>query len=336
MALRLLATAACLASLSQATPAAGQSLTVELTQTGGYSTEDIAAAAAQLRAFGDAPGAVRYNVEAAWGARSNGDVESDVFGGAYPYDNRVQFIEAYAERTFQPGRGLVGLRAGRYRTPFGISSGSDHAYYGFLRPPLIRYDDYYALSNNFLEQGADLIVGTPRLSLEASAGVPADVGDARRRSGLDTVLRAQGYAGSLIAGASYIRTRPYQSPEFAHGVATFAGVDVRWMRSGIQLRGEWITGRPFDGTTTTGGYGDLIVHRPGMGPVTAVFRAERLDYVAEPPFDLSATRFTAGSRIRLLDNLALSIEIVRQRLNLDPPPPRHAVDVALTYSLRRD
>ncbi len=334
--MRILAAAACLAALSHATAAAGQSLSVELTQTGGYSTEDVGAAAAQLRVFGDAPGAVRYNVEGAWGARSNDDVESDVFGSAYPYDNRVQVIEAYAERMFQPGRGLFGIRAGRYRTPFGISSGSDHAYYGFLRAPLIRYDDYYALSNNFLEHGADIVVGTPRLSLEASAGVPADVGEAKRPSGLDTVLRAQGYAGSLILGASYIRTRPYQSPEFAFGHAKFTGVDVRWMRSGIQLRGEWIAGQPFDGTTTTGGYGDLIVHRPGMGPVTAVFRAERLDYDADPPFDLTATRYTAGSRIRLLDNLALSVEVVHQRLTLEPRPPRGAVDVALTYSLRRD
>ena len=79
-------------------------------------------------------------------------------------------IEAYGERTFQPGRFLVGIRGGRYRTPFGISSGSDHAYNGFLRAPLIRYDDYYALSNNFLEHGADVIVGVPRLTLEVSAG----------------------------------------------------------------------------------------------------------------------------------------------------------------------
>jgi hypothetical protein len=245
-------------------------------------------------------------------------------------------MEAYAERMFQPDGRLFGIRAGRYRTPFGIYSGSDHAYIGFLRAPLIRYDGYYALSNNFLEQGADVIVGTPRLSLEASAGVPADVGEAERRSGMDAVLRAQACAGSLIVGGSYIRTHPYQPPEWAKGHAKFAGVDVRWMRNGVQLRGEWITGQPFDGTTTTGGYGDLILHRPGMGPVTAVFRAEHLDYDTIPPFDLSATRYTAGSRIRLLGNLSLAVEVVHQRLTLDPPPPRAAVDVALTYSLRRD
>ena len=104
-------------------------------------------------------------------------------------------IEAYGERTFQPRQGLIGIRVGRYRTPFGISSASDHAYIGFLRAPLIRYDDYFALSNSFLEHGADVIVGTPRLSLEASIGVPADVGTVQRRSGVDTVMRGQSVFG---------------------------------------------------------------------------------------------------------------------------------------------
>jgi hypothetical protein len=33
---------------------------------------------------------------------------------------------------------LHAFKAGRYRTPFGISSGSDHAYMGFQRAPLVR------------------------------------------------------------------------------------------------------------------------------------------------------------------------------------------------------
>ena len=45
------------------------------------------------------------------------------------------------------GDGLRAVRAGRYRTPFGLAAASDHAYIGFLRPPLIRYGDYFALSS---------------------------------------------------------------------------------------------------------------------------------------------------------------------------------------------
>ena len=149
---------------------------------------------------------------------------------------------------------------------------------GFLRAPLIRYDDYYALSNNFLEHGADVIVGVPQLSLEVSAGIPADVGSASRRQGLDTVVRGQGALGALIVGISYIHTKPYQDEYFAKGSAVFTGVDVRFMHAGVQARGEWISGRPFDGTTTTGGYADPDRSSTRMGPITAVMRAEHLAY----------------------------------------------------------
>ena len=198
----------------QAAVASRQSVTVEVAQTVGFSTDDVAAAATQVRAFGDVASAC----DSWWRVRGpqRSDTTSDAFGAAYPTMG-IQVIEAYGERTFQPGRGLVGVRLGRYRTPFGISSASDHAYIGFLRAPLIRYDDYFALSNNFLEQGVDVVVGMPRLTLEVSVGVPADVGEAHRRSGLDTVVRGQGAFGSAIVGVSYIDTKPYQPATFAFG-----------------------------------------------------------------------------------------------------------------------
>ena len=77
--------------------------------------------------------------------------------------------------------------------------------------------------------------------------------------------------------------------------------------AGIQARGEFITGRPFDGTTTTGGYVDLLVHRVGMGPVTAVARLERLDYDTTSPFILFARRAMAGARIRIPGGLTAQI-----------------------------
>jgi hypothetical protein len=331
MAMRFLPVAFCGALLVSAPTAQAQSLVVDANQTVGFSTEDVEAVATQLRASGEIVAGIRFMVEGAWAARS--DTLTDAFGAAYPYTSRVQVIEAYGERMFQPRRSLVGIRLGRYRTPFGISSASDHAYIGFLRAPLIRYDGYFALSNNFLEHGADVIVGVPRFSLETSVGVPADVGTAERRPGTDVVMRGQGTLGAMIVGVSYITTNPYQPAFFAHGRAVFKGIDVRWMRDGVQARGEWIAGRPFDGTSTTGGYADLIVHRPAMGPVTAVLRGERLAYDAKPPFDLYAQRYTAGARIRVFQQLAAQIELVHQTYEL---PQRHptALDVALTYSVR--
>ncbi|MES1256280.1 MAG: hypothetical protein ABUS56_11760 [Acidobacteriota bacterium] len=303
-----------------------------MAQTVGYSSQNITAGATQIHTFGEVGAGVRFNVEASWAARS-ADV-GDAFGGAYPYGNRVQIIEAYAERIFTPRGGLVVTRGGRYRTPFGISSASDHGYVGFLRPPLIRYDDYYGLANTFLEEGVDVVVGTPRLSVETSLGVPADVGEAVRRPGLDVVVRGQAAFGDVIVGLSHIRSRPYLPATFAGGHVEFTGVDVRWMRAGVQMRGEWIWGQPFDGTRTHGGYADLIVHRPRMGPVTAVMRAERLAYDAVAPFELYANRVTVGSRIRLLDQLSAQVGLVHQSRTLSAETL--ALDVGLTLSLRRD
>jgi hypothetical protein len=313
-------------------PLYGQSLSGEIAQTGGYSSTGNAAAASQVRVFGDAALGVTFNLESAWAVRSGDD--TDAFGAAYPYDGRVQVIEAFGERVFRPGRALVAVRAGRFRTPFGISNGSEHGYSGFLRAPLMRYDNYFALSNNFLENGVSVIAGRPNLYLETAVGTPGDVGDAVRPAGADTIVRLQAAYHSVIVGLSHISTRPYQSPQFAHGPATFTGVDARWMRSGVELRGEWIAGRPFDGTRTTGGYVDVLVHRPGLGPVTAVLRAERLAYAATPPFDLYAHRYTAGARVRLLAPLSLQMNILWQ--HGVPAQERSALDLALTYVIRLD
>src|SRR5438128_12238174 len=119
----------------------------------------------RLRGFGEMKSGMRFFVEAAWATRRSEDDDSgsDAFGAAYPYTDRAQVIEAYAERTFRPRHALAGVRLGRYRMPFGISNASEHAYSGFLRAPLVRYDGYFALSNNFLEHGADVIVGVPWL-----------------------------------------------------------------------------------------------------------------------------------------------------------------------------
>lgn len=313
--------------------ASGQSLAVEASQSVGASSESIAAAGTQIRLLGEALPGLRWNVEGAWATRSRD--ESDVFGTAYPYDGSLELIEAYAEYHVASGRGLRSIKGGRYRTPFGISSASDHAYIGFLRPPLIRYGEYFALSSGYLEHGLDVVVGVPRLSVEASVGVPADVGDAIRRSGVNTVMRAEGVAGALILGASFIDTTPYMPARFAKGRARFGGVDARWMKGGVLLRGEWLGGRPFDGTSTTGGYADLIVHRPFMGPVTALVRAERLAYDAAPPRALSSHRYSAGARIRLWKALAASVGIAHQAGQITQRR-RTALDVGLTGSFRHD
>jgi len=316
-------------------PAHAQALTAEVAVTVGASTDNNeVAAATQVRIFGDARAGIRYFAEASWARTTEGD--SDAFGAAYPYGNQLQVVESYGERIFTPQGSLLAVRAGRYRTPFGISSGSDHAYTGFLRAPLIRYGGYFALSNNFLEHGVDVLVGSPRLSLEGSLGRPADIGAAVRRPGMDGVVRVQAYAGPFIIGVSHIRTSPYQPALFSSGRTEFTGVDARFMREGIQVRGEIITGHPFDGVSTTGWYADAIVHHVGMGPVTAVARVEQLDYdTPVSVFVLHTRRQTFGARVRLLDTLSAQVNLLHQTGQLDATYGPRALDVAMTYTFRR-
>ncbi|MGE0462529.1 MAG: hypothetical protein AB7Q16_14270 [Vicinamibacterales bacterium] len=325
--------AASAAWLLQAGAVTGQTLAVEVTQSAGTSSESISALGTQVRLLGEAVPGLRWNVEGAWATRSRD--ESDVFGAAYPYEGRAEIIEAYGEFLFAGTRGLRAVKAGRYRTPFGIASSSDHAYIGFHRPPLVRYGEYFALSSGYLEHGVDVVVGVPRLSVEASVGLPADVGSAIRRSGVNTVARAEAAAGALIVGASVIDTTPYLPERFARGRARFAGVDARWMKGGVMVRGEWLAGQPFDGTRTTGGYADVIVHRPFMGPVTALARAERLAYDAAPPHALYSQRYSAGARVRLWKSVAVSAGVVYQAGQVTQRR-RTALDLGLTGSFRRD
>jgi hypothetical protein len=327
----LIVAVGCVLPIAGATTVQAQTITTEGAVSVGVSSDNVSAVAMQLRAFGEVRGGIRYFVEGAW-AEASADT-SDAFGAAYPYGNHVQAIEAYGERIFEPHGMIVGIRAGRFRPPFGISNGSDHAYTGFLRAPLVRYDGYFALSNEFLEHGTDFVVGIPELTVEGAVGVPADVGESSREPDIDTIVRVQSSAGPFIIGASHIRTSPYQTGRFVQGRTEFTGFDLRWMRSGVQLRGEWLTGQPFNGATTTGWYADAIVHRVAMGPVTAVGRIERLEYDVRPPFDLHTHRETIGARVRILEGLSAQLNMLHQIGQPTAYKPQ-AVDVGVTYSLR--
>jgi hypothetical protein len=318
------------ACMLTASTARAQSITTEAAVTAGGSTDSLAAGAVQLRGFGDILGGVRYFGEASFAQTSDSD--NDSFAAAYPYGGRLEVIEAYAERMFRPNNAIVGIRAGRFRTPFGIYNSSDHAYTGFLRPPLIRYDEYSGISNYFLEHGADLVVGVSGLQVETALGAPADVGSGVRRSGLDTIVRVQGYYGPIIAGVSHIRTKSLQSADDSR--SDFTGLDLRWMRAGVQLRGEWMAGHPFEGATTNGWYADAIVHLVPMGPVTAVARVERMGF-EEPAEneDETLARQTIGARVRIAGGFSLNVNLVHRTGELGTYKP-NSLDVGLTWSGR--
>ena len=320
-----------LLALVVAVPTGAQSMTGEADVSAGRSTETISAAGVQARLFGPISRSDwRIFLEATWGAVTASD--SDAFGAAYPYDRTLRPMEMYVERMFRPSGLLVGVRAGRYRTPFGISGRSDHAYNGFTRAPLIRYGSNWSLSNTFLDAGVDLLVGTPRFQVETSVGMPTDEGEYQRRRGPSAVIRAQTYYRSLVVGASHLRANPSDPAAWATGRMVFSGVDARWAHQGLVLRGEWLDGRPFDDVSTRGGYLDVMFDREWMGPVTAVARIEKLDYFAGA-HSAFYHRQTVGGRVRLSRMLALQLNLIRQPDGLTHGR-RIALDTGLTFSAR--
>jgi hypothetical protein len=334
--------------LSMSAVAHGQTVSAEADITAGYSGEEVRAAATQVRLFGDGPAGIRYFGEASWAGRWAENnyilgaglmigvdrIGTDVFGAAYPYRQRLQVMEVYAERQFTHRALILGVRGGQFRTPFGIYTRSDYGYSGFIRPPLLRYDGYYGVSNNWLEQGAVVTAGLPQLFVEASLGRPHDVGTSERRSGADESIRVQGYHGPFIVGISHARSNPYLPTTFAFGRQVFTGVDLRFATStGFQIRSEVLKGQSFEGVSTTGWYVDGLVHRPVMGPFTAVVRTEAIDYDASAPFARSAKRVTLGTKIRLPGRLMTQVNFVHQSGDM-PRIYDSSLDFSVTYSMR--
>lgn len=329
---RRLAAAVVAAGLAPVSTFAQQSAALEVVQSVGASSESVVSAALQVRGLADAGRGLRAVVEGSWADRSRD--AGDVFGAAYPYGGRVDLIEAYAEWG-RSGHGLRAVRAGRYRTPFGLAAASDHAYIGFLRPPLVRYGSYFALSSGYLEHGVDVLAGVSRVSLEVSASRPADVGTAIRRGGTTKAARAEVALGPAVVGVSALNTTPYLPARFAHGRAKFTGVDLRVMTGGVQVRGEWLEGQPYAGRTTTGGYLDLIVHTRRMDRVTALGRIEKLDYPAPSAFALFTKRATVALRVRTWQGAAVSVGLSHQG-GQQTQRRRTALDLGMTWVLRQD
>ena len=318
-----------------AVQAGAQGVTAEISTTGGVSSDHVLAAATQARLFGEVR-TVRFFAEGAWTRsteREDGQ-SSEAFTTAYPYEGPPRLMDAYAERRFGNTTAVASLRGGRLRTPFGIYDASDHAYNGFLRAPLIRYEGYWSLTNSLLEHGVNLMAGTSWLQGEVTVGRSADVSDDLvRRDGTNVVLRGQAYYRTIVVGVSHLRSQAYDL-HYATGKMIFTGIDVRWMYAGVQLRGEWLVGRPWDGTSTVGGYVDVLVHRPAMGPLTLVARVETLDYdTPDPSFADAASGIALGGRLKLADGLHAQLNVTHR-----PSAPYGqnvtATDAAVTYTFR--
>jgi len=281
MAVRRIMLSACAACLLARADTHAQSITAETALTGGYSTDDVTAAAVQLRAFGEVTGGVRFFGEVAWARSSDADNEQLCDGVPVQQPRRG---DRSVRRADLPAARRASRRA-RRTLPHAVRHLQRERSRVQRIPPAAARSlrRVSGISNHFLEHGARCDVRRAMAHARTAIGAPADVGTAVRRSGLDAVARLQAYYGPLIAGVSRIRTSPLHRSKRNTKVPPSSPASISGGPAiGVQLRGEWMP----DVLSTARREGLVcrrLVHLIGMGPVTAVARIEQLEY--EEPFE---------------------------------------------------
>jgi hypothetical protein len=181
----------------------------------------------------------------------------------------VELYEAYGE--WEAGRQR--WRLGRFQVPFGIYNRSELYYVGIIYDPLIRY---YPIQGPHLEDsanGVQYLRSEGRWQFEAAVfGRGDDVGGLVPRGDQGT-LRLQRYGGPWIIGLNAYRTRAPAVGTAQYGDGHFFGLDFRYSRPALILRGEVVAGS-VPGGSPEGFYLDALYHPAWLGRINVVGRTE--------------------------------------------------------------
>jgi hypothetical protein len=181
----------------------------------------------------------------------------------------VELYEAYGE--WEAGRQR--LRLGRFQVPFGIYNRSELYYVGLVYDPLIRYYPFQGPHLEDSANGLEYLRSEGPWQVEAALfGRGSEVG-AVVPTGHEGALRIQRYTGSLILGLNAFLTRVGEAETGYHGRAHFFGVDFRFSRPTLILRGEVVVGH-VPGGSPEGFYLDALYHPARLGRLTLVGRTE--------------------------------------------------------------
>jgi hypothetical protein len=231
------------------------------------------------------------------------DLRAEVYGVRYDDVNRVQ--EAVLEKDTGSGR----LRVGLVRLPFGIHDTRETYDSGLIDYPIAR-NDYESHGVDWGVPGALWIGGSPRLQVEAAAfsGLASGIENNRNPVG-GGAARLQTYSGDLILGLS--RWDGYLSDTSSladREVVQMNGVDWRYTRPHLLIRGEYLTGVIGD-DRPHGWYSDLYYRLPGVEKCTLVGRIEE----SHPAADTASRRqVTVGARYVLAPDWTAAVNWKRK------------------------
>ncbi len=219
-----------------------------------------------------------------------------------PEDSLIR--EAYGEWGRQRPGGVQRLRLGRFQVPFGIYNRSELYYVGLLLDPIIKYYPFRGPQLGRSEQGIMLLNAAGEWQVEAALFGEGGGGDAFLPGGGEGSIRVQRFAGPLIVGVNALRGHARDPESGARGSARFFGLDLRFSRPTLILRGELVSGR-VPGGSPRGFYLDALYHPVGLHRVTLVGRTEAAR--GQPVSPVRYRRHTLGFKWDLGGGTAIAL-----------------------------
>ncbi len=217
-----------------------------------------------------------------------------------PAPSNTELYELYLEW----GSARSRLLLGRFQIPFGIYNRSELYYSGLINPPFVKYYPQEGPLLGRSEHGAAFVRAVGLWQIEAALFAQDGGLSTLVPSGGEGSIRLQRFMGPLIVGVSGLRGHGYAPPEGRREAAWFTGIDVRYSRPQLVLRGEWITGS-VPGASPHGLYVDLLYHPVRLHDFTFVGRTERVR--GAPNNDVTYYRQTIGFKWDLGRGTTLAI-----------------------------
>ncbi|MGO8671229.1 MAG: hypothetical protein ACLQVD_07695 [Capsulimonadaceae bacterium] len=201
--------------------------------------------------------------------------------------------DAVQEAVLSRDTGCGIISGGLVRLPFGIFDTRETYDSGLIAYPLVR-SDYEYEGVDWGAPGAEWTGGSPWLQVQAAAFDGGAVGDWNNRNAANGgVVRLQTYSGSLIVGASRWDGTLSPTDTFAaRQVVQISGIDWRYTRPQLILRGELITGK-VAGDDSFGWYEDVYYRLPPLPHCTLVARVEEFHPESDSP---TGRQITLGIR----------------------------------------
>jgi hypothetical protein len=212
----------------------------------------------------------------------------------------VELYEAYGE--WEAGRQR--WRLGRFQIPFGIHNRSELYYVGLISDPLVRYYPFQGPHLEDSANGLEYLRSAGPWQVEAVLLGRGDAIGAVVPRGDEGSLRIQRYTGSLIIGLNAFRSRAPVAGAGNTGEGHFFGLDFRFSRPALILRGEIVTGH-VPGGSPEGFYLDALYHPVRLGRVTVVGRTEAVR--GQPRFGGLYERETIGLKWEAAPGIAVAL-----------------------------